>query len=104
MRRRAIPITYSRAAEPNLTQCNLIRQLRDTSRDTENRTHPSGNFADRDWVQIAPNPTTQVPWTENPYLKRAGGRTSTGGGGVRPSGVRSKAKRPVSTIYAGLSD
>src|SRR5260370_15963755 len=29
------PITYSRAHVPKLTQCDLIRQLRDTARDSD---------------------------------------------------------------------
>jgi hypothetical protein len=37
MRRRAIPITYSRTQTPNLTQCDLIRQFRDTARDTQSK-------------------------------------------------------------------
>ena len=37
MSRRAIPITYSRTRAPNITQCDLIRQLRDTVRDSEKK-------------------------------------------------------------------
>jgi len=35
MRRREIPITYSRIHAPKLTQCDLIRQLQDTIQDSE---------------------------------------------------------------------